>query len=170
MTSLETIFANLYSLLKQTELLTGGVPNGTPAFVTTGRQLPQVSAISEAIQPSMYILEGEEEVVEKAIALAKYEIICAAMVFFRNPVQTATPTGPWASTQMNNLRDAVIYQMQQQTLAADGVTVVPLLGGQRQTLGGVVYHARVKGRLLKNEGLQNQQGALGFPISILSGM
>ena len=48
--------------------------------------------------------------------------------------------------------------------------VSPLLGGMRQTLGGVVYHARVKGRILANEGLQNSQGALVFPISILSGM
>lgn len=169
MTSIETIFQSLYSLLSQTENLTNGVPNNTPAFITTGRQLPQVSAVGEAIQPAMYILEGEEEIDEKAIALAKYEIKCAAVVFFRNPQQTAG-TGTWASIQMNALRDAVIYQLQQRTLLADGVTVVPLPGGLRQTLGGVVYHARVKGRLLKNEGLQNQQGALAFPISILSGM
>jgi hypothetical protein len=74
-----------------------------------------------------------------------------------------------ASTLLNNLRDAVLYQLQQQTLKADGTTVVPLLGGQRQTLGGVVYHARVKGRILLNEGLQNNRSALVFPISILSG-
>ena len=61
-------------------------------------------------------------------------------------------------------------QMLRQTLKADGVTVIPLQGGLKQTLGGVVYHARVKGRILVNEGLQNNQGALVFPISILSGM
>jgi hypothetical protein len=55
-------------------------------------------------------------------------------------------------------------------LLADGLTVAPLIGGQRQTLGGVVFHARAKGRLLANEGLQNNQGAFVVPISILSGM
>jgi len=166
MTPSETIFQNLYSLLSQTQQLTNGVPNSTPAFQTTARRLPQVSQVGQAIQPALYVLEGEEDVEEKALALAKYEIHCAAVVFFRN---TGGPNEV-VSTQMNALRDAVIYQMQQRTLALDGVTVVPLLAGQKQSLGGVVYHARVKGRILKNEGLQNNQGAIVFPISILSGM
>ena len=168
MTLTEPIFVNLFSLLSQTQLLTDGVPNGTPAFVTTSRTLPQVSAVSPVIQPALYIIEGEQDVIENVQAAAKYELHCAAVVLFRNELgpEPATP----ASTQLNNLRDAVIYQLQQATLAGDGTTVVTLLGGQRQTLGGLVYHARVKGRILANEGLQNNQAALVFPISILSGM
>jgi hypothetical protein len=169
MTSTETIFNNLYILLSQTQLLVNGAPTGGNAFVTTGRQLPQVSAVGEAIQPAMYILEGEQVVEENAIALAKYELKCAAFIFFRNPGGVPGP-GNWASTQLNNLRDAFIFQLQQRTLAYDFATVIPLLGGQKQTLGGVVYHARVKGMVLANEGLQNNQAALAFPISILSGM
>ena len=166
MTPSETIFANLFSLLSQTSQLVAGVPNGTPAFLTFSRRLPQVSNVGQATQPAIYVLQGEEDVGEKVIAAAKYEIHCAAIAFFRN---TGGPNEV-ASTQMNALRDAVIFQMQQRTLASDGTTVMPLLGGNRQTLGGVVYHARVIGKLLKNEGLQNQQGAIIFPISILSGM
>lgn len=166
MTPSETIFQNLYSLLSQTQNLTAGVPNSTPAFVTTARRLPQVSQVGQAIQPALYMIEGEEDVEEKSLALAKYEIHCAAVVFFRN---TGGPNEV-TSTQMNALRDAVIYQMQQRTLALDGATVIPLAGGLKQSLGQVVYHCRVKGRILKNEGLQNNQGAIVFPISILSGM
>lgn len=162
----ETMFQNLYSLLSQTMTLDGtGQPTSTPAFLTTGRKLPQVSAISQAIQPALYMLEGEQDVGEKAIALPVYELHCAAVVFFRD---TGGDQGI-PSTQMNNLRDAVTFQMRERTLAADGVTVTPLLLGNKQTLGGVVYHARVKGRVLANEGLQNNQGALVFPISILNG-
>lgn len=166
MNASETIYANLYTLLSQTTTLVDGVPSDVPQFVTTGRKLPQVSNVSGVLQPALYMLEGEEDVLEKAIALAKYELHCAAVVFFRN---TEGDDGI-PSQQMNALRDAVIYQLQQQTLATDGATVIPLLGGQRQTLGGVVYHARVKGRILKNEGLLNNQGAIVFPISILSPM
>jgi len=166
MTPSETIFQNLYSLLSQTQQLTNGVPNGNPMFVTTARRLPQVSQVGQAIQPALYMLEGEEDVEEHALALAKYEIHCAAVCFFRN---TGGPNEV-VSTQMNGLRDAVIFQMQQRTLDLDGVTVVPMAGGLKQTLGQVVYHARIKGRILKNEGLQNNQGAIVFPISILSGM
>ena len=230
MTSTEIQFAALFALLSQTQQLTGGVPNGRPAFQTTSRTLPQVSAVGPALQPSLYMLEGEQDIMENAIALPKYELHSAAIVFFRNTTGPSTVN----ATQLNNLRDAVIYQLREQTLAplpstltvwtpttavALGVTifdpighlqkvttagttggslptfnnsggettdgtggtaavwtdqgpapVVPWLGGQRQLLGGVVYHARVKGRMLVNEGLQNSQGALVFPISILSGM
>ena len=171
MTATETIFQNLYTLLRQTKLLVDGAPGPDAAFVTTSRLSPQISAAGQAIQPALYMLEGEQDVMENALALQKYEMKCAAIVLFRNTLGPATSNdGPWPSTQLNNLRDALIYQLQQQTLAADQTTVVPLLGGQKQTLGGVVYHARVKGRILINEGLQNQQGAIVFPITILSGM
>jgi hypothetical protein len=226
MTPTELQFAALFSLLCQTKQLSGGSPGSQAAFLTTSRTLPQVSAVGPALQPALFLLEGEQDVMENAIALPKYELHSAAVMFFRNI------TGPTTvnATQLNNLRDAVIYQLREQTLAtlprsiavwqpgatlALGVTVfdpaghlqkittagttgtiqpafddaggttldgtaiwtdqgfapvIPLLGGQRQQLGGVVYHARVKGRILVNEGLQNNQGALVFPISILSGM
>ena len=162
----EKIFANLLTLIAGTMTLANGAPTSTPAFVTTGRKLPQVSDVGNVLQPACYILEGEEDVLEKAIALAKYEKHAAAVVFFRNTQGDAGVP----STQMNDLRDALVFQLQQRTLEADGVTVIPLLAGNRQTLGGVVYHARVKGRMLKNEGLQNNQGAIVFGISILSPM
>lgn len=171
MTATETIFQNLYTLLRQTKLLVNGVPGPDPAFITTSRVAPQVSAAGQATQPAFYQMEGEQDVMENVVAAQKYELKAAAIVLFRNTLGPPTSnTGPWPSSQLNALRDAVIYQLQQQTLAADQTTVVPLLGGQKQTLGGVVYHARVKGRILVNEGLQNQQGAIVLPITILSGM
>ena len=165
--STETIFQNLFSLVSQTTLLdTSGNPTGTAAFATTSRRLPQVSNVGQAEQPAIYQLELNQDVIEKTQGAASYELHCDLFVFFRN---TGGPN-ELASSQMNALRDAVIYQLQQATLAADGVTVVPLLGGQRQTLGGVVYHARVKGTVLQNEGTQNNQGAIVIPVSILRGM
>jgi hypothetical protein len=163
----ETIFQNLFSLLSQTQLLSGGIPSGPEVFVTSSRRLPQVSNAGLSVnQPAIYQIEGEEEIGDKAFNLGRYDIRAAAVVFFRN---TGGPNQV-ASTQMNGLRDAVVYQMTQQTLAADGVTVIPLLGGKNQTLGGVVYNARILGKVLKNEGIQNNQGAIIFPISILAGM
>lgn len=168
MKSTETIFANLYSLLSQAQQLdpVTGQPNGTPAFQTTGRVLPAVANVAQVIQPALFMIEGEEDIEENAQSLAKYDMHAAAVIFFRN---TQGPSGI-PSQQMNALRDAIVFQMKQRTLASDGVTVVPLAGGLSQTLGGVVYKALFRGRVLKNEGLQNQQGAMVFPISIISGM
>ena len=168
MTASETIFQNLYNLLSQTQYLTGGVPSGPAIFqnpTATGRRIPQRSAISPAILPGLWQIEYEQDVMENAIALPKYEMKVLAVVMCQN----TEGENQIVSTQLNNIRDAVLYQMQQQTLKADGVTVIPLPGGNKQTLGGVVYHARVKGRLILNEGLQDNRSALIFPISILSG-
>jgi hypothetical protein len=162
----EVVYQNLFNLLSQTQMLTNRAPNGTPAFTTTSRRLPPANNVSGVQQPALYMLEGEDDIEEKSMALAKEEWHCAAMIFFRNTGNAESV----ASTQLNKLRDAVIYQLRERTLASDGTTVIPLLGGGRQTLGGVVFHARPKGRLLKNEGLQNNQGAFVVPISILSGM
>lgn len=163
----EKIFINLLTLISGTMLLdANGNPTSTPAFVTTGRRLPQVSNVSQVQQPACYIIEGEQDLLEKAIALAKYEIHCAAVILCRNEGGAQSI----ASTQLNALRDAFIFQLQQRGLNPDGTTISSLPGGLRQTLGGVVYHARVKGRMLMNEGLQNNQAAIVMPISILSPM
>jgi hypothetical protein len=168
MTATETIFQNLYNLLSQTQYLSGGVPSGPAIFqnpTATGRRLPQRDTITPAILPGLWQIEYEQEVVENAVALPKYELKVIAAVMCQN----TEGEDQIASTQLNNIRDAVLYQLQQQTLKADGTTVIPLLGGNKQTLGGVVYHARVRGRIILNEGLQNNRSALLFPISILSG-
>jgi hypothetical protein len=164
----ETIFQNLFSLVSQTQLLNAsGVPAGGPVFsAASSRRLPQVSNVGQAEQPAIFQIELHQDLRENVQAAAREELHCMLFVFFRN---TGGPDEV-ASTQMNTLRDAVLYQLQQNTLAADGVTVVPKPGGMKQTLGGVVYHARVIGQILQNEGTQNNQGAIVIPVSILRGM
>lgn len=172
MKSMELIFANLFSLLSQTQTLTydatglNPTPTGTPAFLTSSRRAPQVSNSAQAAQPALYMMQGGYQVTEKKLALHIYEFEAAAIILCANNGGPNQVT----STQLNNLADAVKFQLEQRTLAADGVTVIPLLAGLLQTLGGVVYHARVIGKVLFNEGLQNNQAAIVVPIKILSGM
>ncbi len=170
MINTETIFANLFSLLSQTQMLTNGVPNGTPAFVTSSRKTLQVSAVNPANQPAMFQMQGPQQFVETTttikIALPKQELTAGIIVYFR---LTGEPNEV-PSITMNNLRDAVYFQLYERTLAANFTTVIPLLGGRPQTLGGVCYYCRIIGQIGVQEGLQNQQGGLIFPISILSGM
>ena len=164
----EAIFQALYSLLSQAFMLTNGAPirNELPS-VTTGRKCPQVSSVGAALQPAMYIMEGGVRIApRRGLNLPRYQFEAAAIIFFRN--MQGDPGIP--STQMNDLWDAIDFQLTQRTLASDGVTVVPLLGGQHQTLGGVVHDAFVEGTAIRNEGLQNNQGAIAYPITILKGM
>lgn len=162
----EQTYVNLLTLLTATEGVANGALTGQPAFVTTGRKLPPVANIPQIQQPACFIIEADEDVLEKAFALQKYKHRALLFVFFRNLDGDAGIP----STQLNNLRDAVIFQLGQRQLNKDFTTVAPLAAGLRQTLGGVVYHAWVEGRVMKNEGLQNNQGAIIFPLSILTPM
>ena len=163
----EPIFQNLYSLLSQAQLLVDGAPTGGPAFVTTSRKCPQVSSVSAGIQPFMGMMEGGVRIaLRKGLNLPRYTFEAACIILFRN--EGGDQGIP--STQMNQLWDAIEYQMTQRTLKADGVTVFPLPGGMRQQLGGVVYDAYAEGTAIRNEGLLNQQGAIVYPITILTGM
>lgn len=161
----EPVFAALYTLLAATQMLTSGVPNGTPAFLTSSRLAQAVSIVSGVEQPALYIMQGEIEFGGSEIGISTDEYKAAAIVYFRN---TGGDTG-LASPQLNALRDALIFQIRQRTLDKLG-NIVPLILGERQTLGGLCLQCTFVGRALANEGLQNQQGAAVFPISILTGV
>lgn len=159
--STETMYQALFTLLAATQV------NGAAAFVTTSRKLPPAQSVAAARQPALYMLETQENVTEKAVGMALEEHEAGAIVLFRN---TGAPDEV-PSTQLNTLRDAVVNQLRNFTLSPGGaLPVQPLAPGMPQTLGGLVYHCRIVGKILKNEGLQNQQGAIVFPISILAGM
>ena len=114
----------------------------------------------------MFFRQGEEEVKEGNIGLPVYVYFLAVIVLFESSSSPAVV----ASTQMNALRDAIVNQLEGYTLNAAGI-VVPKTLGERQTLGGLVYHVYIEGKVLKNEGgLATQQGGLVFPVKILTGM
>jgi hypothetical protein len=159
-TSTEAIFEALMTLIGATQL------NSAPAFVTVSRRLPPQQAMAGVQQPAAFLLESSELVVEKEIGLPVEEFKCALIVLFKIPGDLNTV----ASTVMNQLRDAVVNQLRQWTLTGGALPAIPMQPGTRQTLGGLCYHCRISGEVLKNEGLLNQQGAIVFPISILSGM
>lgn len=161
----EPCFAALFSLLSQTQMLTNGQPNGTPAFVTSSRYAVPVSGVTPAMQPALYLMEGEIEfdsMPETGLSVDQYK--AAAIVYFTIPGGQAP-----ASPQMNALRDAMVFQIRQRTLDANG-NVVPLMLGEKQQLGGLCYDAIFQGRALANEGLQTGQGAAIFPLTILTGV
>lgn len=162
--STEQMFQALFLLLSNTQT---GSPPANVFTTSSSRRLPPVANIASVNQPAYFQLESEEEVVEREIGLPIEEHKVAAIVLFKN---SSSQTAVY-STQLNTLRDLVVNQLRIFTLSPGGVLpVVPLIPGQPQTLGGLVYHCRILGKILKNEGLQNQQGAIVFPISILAGM
>lgn len=163
--SSEACFAKLFALLAVAQTLVNGLPSGFPAFVTTGRKAVPVANVSPAEQPALFLMEGEVDYAPDDAGLSVDVLHAAAIVYFRN---TQGDTGI-PSQQLNALRDAVVYQMRQKTITQAGA-VVDMTLGDRQTLGGTCVSAAIKGKALANEGLLNNQGAIVFPISILTGV
>ena len=159
----EPCFANLFTLLSATQMLTNGKPNGTAAFVTSSRLAQPVADVSQDEQPALYIMQGEIDF-GPDVGQSTDVYHAAAIVYFTIP-----GGGVPASPVMNGLRDALIYQMRNNTLDGSG-NVIPMTYGEKQQLGGTCYSCAFDGKALANEGLQNNQGAAVFPITILTGI
>lgn len=161
----EPCFANLLTLLAATKYLVNGLPGATTVFVTTGRKARPVSNVTPVQQPALFLMEGEIDYDPDDSGLSRDEIHAAILIYFWNG---GGDQGVPAQS-LNAITDAVIWQLRQMTLNSLNQVIAMTLG-DRQTLGGTCYSARVKGKALRNEGLQNNQGAIILPISILTGV
>jgi hypothetical protein len=147
--SRETISAALFALLQGTKIA------GNPAFVTTGRRGRIWSDTTPADQPAMYLIHtGEMAVQNQAYGLTKWLLHYDILVYARADTNsTAAP-----DTMINSILDAIDAQM---------LAIPP---GERQTLGGVVYHAWIEGQILIDTGIIDQQVAIMIPCKVTTGI
>lgn len=149
----ETIAAALLTLLGATQFT---IPGGSPTkFQTVGRN-PQIwTGISAGDQPALFLIHTGEQLVQNQVyGLSKYTLHFEALIYARADASPAAV----ADTMINVMLDAIDVQMQ---------SMPP---GERQTLGGVVYHAWIEGEILIDSGILDQQVAILIPIKVLSGI
>ena len=145
----EVVATALFNLLKATQV------NSAAAFVTTGQNPKIWSNTTPGDQPAMYLIDvGETVVQNQAYGLSKYVLHFEILVYVR---ADASPLAIPA-TQLRTLRDAIDAQMQ---------SVPP---GERQTLGGVVYHAWIEGDVLVDTGILDKQCVIMIPVKVLTGI
>ena len=142
----EAIAVALWNLLQTV------IGNGTGQFpfVSYDRkgQLPE--NVPAANQPYMGLVQlGFSQVDDGAQGLEKWLMHFRVLVYIRADASpTATP-----ATQLNNALLAIVNAMRVPTF-------------ERQTLGGLVDDAQVKGDVLQDTGILDQQCALLIPIVV----
>jgi hypothetical protein len=161
--NLVTVYNALFSLLQSVPLPAGigaaVVPGSSPVSYTwqrTTRNTLDWDKISSADQPLMLLHGGpiiEEQ--QSVFAASTYTIKAYCWVYFRasSELDPATPT------------ENIVYQIYN---AVDSALqgVVP---GERQTLGGTIYHAHCEG-LMFEPGLEDNQVVMLMPITLRTGV
>lgn len=137
--SREAIYAALFELV-----------TGAATFKTVTRRIREYSDVAQATQPALLLLELGEK--WDAPVGKPPSVVLSSKLFIY--CESGDPSQP-VSTQINSLLDAVMTALaptQWQTY--------------RQTLGGLVSHARIAGQVTIAEGLSGQSEAI-VPIEIL---
>jgi len=142
MNSRESIMAALFALV-----------SGSASFVTSSRRLQLWTELSAAETPAIFMAEREEQYDRKGEGLPPVVTLNVDLYIYTKP---GLDSGMTPSSVLNPLLDAI-----DAALAPNTVT-------GRQTLGGLVSHCRIEGKLFKDPGDIDGDGMAIVPIKILA--
>lgn len=148
--SREAVFAALFALLKPMTLPTVG------AFALTGRRLLIWDNVPPASQPAMFMKQGQQTATSPNLALTQWILTAAIWIYWRVE-GAAFDQDSYPDKFINDALDLIEK------------TIDPR-PGERQTLGGLVYQCKLDGSVVFDDGLEDSQGVLVVPISILVGI
>jgi hypothetical protein len=135
----EPIYAALFALIED-----------AAPFVTTSRRLRHWSDVGAAEQPALFMIQKSETAEERRPLPVKWRASVDLYLYAQAPDETTAP-----ATVLNPLLDAL-----ETALAPDPVSHV-------QTLGGLVQHCWVSGRIATDEGVLGGQSVAIVPVEIL---
>ena len=135
----EPIYAALFAL----------VQSAAP-FVTASRRLRHWSDVGAAEQPALFMIQKSETAEERRPLPVKWRAAVALYLYAQAPDELTPP-----ASVLNPLLDAV-----ETALAPDPASHV-------QTLGGLVSHCWIAGRIQTDEGVLGGQAVAIVPVEIL---
>lgn len=135
----EPIYAALFALVAS-----------AASFVTVSRRLRHWSDVGAAEQPALFMIQKSENAEERRPLPVKWRASVDLYIYAQAPDELTPP-----ATVLNPLLDAV-----EAALAPDPV-------GHVQTLGGLVSHCWIAGRIQTDEGVLGGQAVAIVPIEIL---
>lgn len=123
------------------------------AFATTGRRVVLPRAMSDAAKPALFMVDADETYAYTAEA-QKVTLRAELWIYTASGLDpTITP-----ATELNGILDAL-----DAALAPAGADLI----SNRFTLGGLVDHCRIAGRVLKDAGDVTGLGLAIVPIEML---
>jgi hypothetical protein len=135
----EPIYAALFALVA-----------GAASFVTISRRLRHWSDVGAAEQPALFMTQKSENAEERRPLPVKWRASVDLYLYAQAADELTSP-----ATILNPLLDAV-----EMALAPDPV-------GHVQTLGGLVSHCWIAGRIQTDEGVLGGQAVAIVPVEIL---
>lgn len=126
--------------------------SNTAAFVTTSRRLKLWSSLSAGEKPALFLVERGETYTRASEAVPETVTLQLELFIYTDAGQdqSAVP-----ASSLNALLDAL-----------DSALSPDALSG-KQTLGGLVSHCWIEGRVMKDAGDLDGQGVAVVPIRIL---
>jgi hypothetical protein len=137
--SRESIYAALFELI-----------SGIEGIVTSDRTLLHWADVPPVQQPALFQVQKTEDADYKFSLPTKWSLYADIYIY-----AYAKDDGSSASQILNPLIDAV------------ETAIMPEIG-QEQTLGGLVSHCRIVGRVETDEGVLGKQGVVIIPIGMLA--
>lgn len=119
---------------------------------TSSRKLKHWSDVAPADKPALFQAQGEEMATAGYRVPTKWMLHASLYVY----VHQATIGTDVPSTALNNLLDAI-----EAALAPDAAT-------GEQTLGGLVSHCRINGKVETDEGVLGDEAVAIIPIEIMA--
>jgi hypothetical protein len=146
--SRETILSALFTLLSSVTF--AATSDGFTSFQTTSRKLKLWSDVPQ--QPALYMAEHAENLAYQSENLPSKTTIDVDVYVYFKPVATDDNPG---SIDLNNILDGI------------DAALAPSIATGKQTLGGLISHCRIEGKVLKDPGDIDGQGLAVIPIKIL---
>lgn len=142
--SRETIYAALFSLV-----------SGSASFATTSRKLRHWSDVGAEEQPALFQQQLDEDIAQSRGTPANITLHAQLYIYVTTASQQTAPDVV-PSQLINPLIDAV-----DSALAGDDIANFV------QTLGGLVSHCWIEGKIETYEGLLGDQAVAIIPVAIL---
>jgi hypothetical protein len=151
MNARETIIEALCAQLAQARF--AAPINDNDTWATLSRRLKLWSDVASADQPALFVAEHGEN-----IAFASENL----------PGKTTLNIDLFVYISAGRDRDCIPARDLNIALDALTAALAPPPGFDRQTLGGLVHHCRIEGRIVKDPGDLDGQGLALVPIKILA--
>ena len=126
--------------------------SGAAAFVTASRRLKLWSSVAAADKPSIFMVERGDVYVRASEAVPETVTLMIDLYIYTDAGQDQTHV---PATTLNTLIDAV-----DTALLPDALT-------GKQTLGNMVSHCWIEGKVMKDAGDLDGQGVAVIPVKIL---
>jgi hypothetical protein len=149
--SRETIMAALCALLAQTQF--SAPINGRDGWALLSRRVKLWSDVPAADQPALFIAEHGENIAYGSENL---------------PAKTTLNVDLFVYVAAGRDRRCVPARDLNIALDALFAALAPEPASGRQTLGGLVYHCRIEGRIVKDPGDLDGQGLALIPLRIMA--